>query len=121
MQDHVVSWTPDGTRLITFRVNLRSVRIFRYLGVESVRSSSAENLCEVRATRHCVSRHFKLKIRFDCHFQRMFALESEVVMMMGSSRLESASLRTDCTLFTDDGCFMVVATAAPVSHSLFSI
>lgn len=98
LQDHVVSWTPDGTRLITFRVNLRSVRIFRYLGVESVRSSSAENLCE-----------------------RMFALESEVVMMMGSSRLESASLRTDCTLFTDDGCFMVVATAAPAPDQLLTI
>ncbi|KAK6038522.1 hypothetical protein COOONC_23974, partial [Cooperia oncophora] len=91
LQDHVVSWTPDGSRLITFRVNLRSIRIFRYLGVESARSSSAEDICG-----------------------RLFELESEVTMMMGTSRLESASLRTDCMLFTDDGNYMIVATTAPV-------
>ncbi|EYC07534.1 hypothetical protein Y032_0070g485 [Ancylostoma ceylanicum] len=98
MQDHVVSWTPDGSRLITFRINLRSVRIFRYLGVERARGCAAEDLCE-----------------------RLFSLESEVMMMMGSSRLESALLRTDCMLFTDDGKYMVVATTAPAPDQLITI
>ncbi|KAK6055907.1 hypothetical protein COOONC_06587 [Cooperia oncophora] len=98
LQDHVVSWTPDGSRLITFRVNLRSIRIFRYLGVESARSSSAEDICG-----------------------RLFELESEVTMMMGTSRLESASLRTDCMLFTDDGNYMIVATTAPAPDQLLTI
>ncbi|WKX87904.1 hypothetical protein Q1695_007931 [Nippostrongylus brasiliensis] len=98
LQDHVVSWTPDGARLITFRINLRSVRIFRYLGVERARSSSVDDLCD-----------------------RLFQLESEVPMMMGTSRLESASLRTDCMLFTDDGLYMIVATAAPAPNQLLSL
>ncbi|VDM68607.1 unnamed protein product [Strongylus vulgaris] len=98
MQDHVVSWTPDGSRLITFRINLRSVRIFRYLGVERARGSAPEDLCE-----------------------RLFSLQSEVMMMMGSSRLESALLRTDCMLFTDDGKYMVVATTAPAPDQLITI
>ncbi|KIH58410.1 hypothetical protein ANCDUO_11384 [Ancylostoma duodenale] len=110
MQDHVVSWTPDGSRLITFRINLRSVRIFRYLGVERARGYPAEDLCEVMFT-SCEC----------CPFQRLFSLESEVMMMMGSSRLESALLRTDCMLFTDDGKYMVVATTAPAPDQLITI
>ncbi|KJH45649.1 GTP-binding domain protein [Dictyocaulus viviparus] len=98
MQDHVISWTPDGKRLITFRMHLRAVRILRYLGVESARDSNPENLC-----------------------QRLFETESEVMMMMGTSRLESASLRTDCILFTDDGKYMIVATTAPAPDQLLTL
>ncbi|VDK77812.1 unnamed protein product [Cylicostephanus goldi] len=43
------------------------------------------------------------------------------MMMMGSSRLESALLRTDCMLFTDDGKYMVVATTAPAPDQLITI
>ncbi|VDM54914.1 unnamed protein product [Angiostrongylus costaricensis] len=54
----------------------------------------------------------------DC---RLFEPESEVLMMMGNSRLDSASLRTDCMLFTDDGKYMVVATTAPAPDQLLTI
>ncbi|KAJ1355292.1 hypothetical protein KIN20_012631 [Parelaphostrongylus tenuis] len=96
-QDHVVTWTPDGKRLITFVNNLRSIRILRYLGVENVRRSSPEEIC-----------------------QRLFEPESEVLMMMENSRLNTASLRTECMLFTDDGKYMVVATTALAPDQLLT-
>ncbi|ETN69605.1 GTP-binding domain protein [Necator americanus] len=83
---------------------------------ERERGFSKHGVCHVRNRRE-----FYGTVAMDRVVERLFTLESEVMMMMGSSRLESALLRTDCMLFTDDGKYMVVATTAPAPDQLITI
>uniref|UniRef100_A0A1I7WGG2 ANAPC4_WD40 domain-containing protein n=1 Tax=Heterorhabditis bacteriophora TaxID=37862 RepID=A0A1I7WGG2_HETBA len=46
-QDNIISWTPDGQRLIAFHTNLRVVHIYKYLGVERAKSSTIDTICKV--------------------------------------------------------------------------
>ena len=37
-RDHIVTWTPDGERLITYSSHLDMIRAYRYLGVQNSRN-----------------------------------------------------------------------------------
>ncbi|PAV83885.1 hypothetical protein WR25_17969 [Diploscapter pachys] len=91
-----MGWTPDGKYLIVFRYGMRTVLLYRYLGVDCAMGEECDAIAK-----------------------KAFCLEREVIVV---PRAESqVALKQDMVLITADNRNLVVATFTPVQEVNISL